>query len=101
VRRVGVLRFDTEDDRLGRREVAILRESLEKLEWSEGPEPAPRHPLRGRRSWAGRGCGGTSESCPDMTVGLGMAATRALQRQTQTVPIVFTNVGNPAACRDS
>jgi putative tryptophan/tyrosine transport system substrate-binding protein len=96
VRRIGVLTLGTEDDPNNRRFAAVLRESLEKAGWIEGRNlridlrHAANDPNRlqsDAKQLAGLGL--------DVIVGFSAAATRALQHETQTIPIVFVYVGDP------
>jgi putative ABC transport system substrate-binding protein len=98
VRRVVVLLSGTEADPLYQADLGALREALHRLGWSEG---------RNLRIDIRFGGGDLSRVraqaeelvslAPDVLVATGALQTRALQQRTQTIPIVFVNVGDPVA----
>ena len=95
VRRLGVLLWAGADDPIVQAEVAALREGLAKLGWTEGRNL--RIELR-VGSTADRYHSAAEELVsgnPDVIVTIGGPETRAAQRQTKTIPIVFMNVGDP------
>jgi putative tryptophan/tyrosine transport system substrate-binding protein len=96
VRRVGVLALLSEADPNNRKLAAVLRESLASAGWEEGRNLRldtrfagnnPNLLQAGAKQLVGLG--------PDVIVGFSAAATKALQHETQTVPIVFVYVGDP------
>jgi putative ABC transport system substrate-binding protein len=98
VRRIGILSIFEQNDPINPPQLTALRESLAKLGWIEG------HNVR----FDIRYSGGDSRrlqtladdlvhSAPDLLVVSSGPATRILQRQTRTIPIVFVNVGDPVA----
>jgi putative tryptophan/tyrosine transport system substrate-binding protein len=96
IRRIGVLSLGADDDMVNQRFVAVLRESLAKLGWIEGRNT--RIDLRYDGDDPNRlqsHAKGLVDLEPDVIVTFSAAATKALQRQTQRIPIVFVNVGDP------
>jgi len=92
MRRVGLLLPGAEDDPLYRSDIALLRDSLQKLGWTEG------HNLRIELRFGGRAYAEELLGlAPEVIVTTGVAQTRAVQRRTQTIPIVFVRVGDPVA----
>jgi putative ABC transport system substrate-binding protein len=98
VRRIGVLVGGAQNDRDEQYNLGVLREHLAKLGWVEGRN------LRIDLHWGA----GDSERMRAAAVELAHlaveviitstgAATRAAQRATQTIPIVFTAAGDPVA----
>jgi putative ABC transport system substrate-binding protein len=98
VRRVGVLLFRSESDPEYQAWLAALRQKLQELGWIEGRNL--RLDVRFDAADLVRMRGIAQELvglAPDVIVVSSSAGTRALQEQTQTVPIVFTHVGDPVA----
>jgi putative tryptophan/tyrosine transport system substrate-binding protein len=95
VRRIGVLTGGAENDQTNQTNTAAFREGLAKLGWAEdrnlridlrfGGDDPDRF-----RAYAAE----LGSLAPDVIVTNGGAATRAMQQQTQTVPIVFTGAGD-------
>ena len=95
VRRVGVLAAATEDLAIVPR---LLREGLSKLGWIDGRNL--RLDARFGAFDADRYRAYAAELVslkPDVIVTAGAPATRAVQQQTQTIPIVFIALGDPLA----
>jgi len=98
VRRVGMLHGATELDKSTSDRISVFREGLAKLGWVE-----PRNlriDLRFAGGEAGRIRAGAAELvslAPDAIVSATGPATRELQRQTQTIPIIITGLGDPTA----
>jgi putative tryptophan/tyrosine transport system substrate-binding protein len=95
-RLVGVLVLGTEDDPISQRAVGVVRESLAKLGWIEGSNIRFDFRFGGAdpdriRAYAT----GLVSLAPDVIVAFSAAATKAVQQQTRTIPIVFVNVGDP------
>src|SRR5262245_52965380 len=98
VRRIGVLGGGAQDDRDEQSNLGVLREHLAKVGWVEGRN------LRIDLRW---GAGDhermraaaeeLASLAADVIVASSGAATRAAQRATQTIPIVFTGAGDPVA----
>jgi putative ABC transport system substrate-binding protein len=94
MRRVGVLIGGAENDQTNQANIAAFREGLAKLGWAEdrnlrvdlrfGGDDPDRF-----RAYAAE----LGSLAHDVIVTSGGAATRAMQQQTQTVPIVFTGAG--------
>ena len=95
-RRVGVLTWWPEDDPAGRTQTAALAEGLAALGWIEGNniqvdyrrgsgEP-------GRMGWLAKDL---VAQRPDVLVGVATPAVTALLAETETIPIVFTEVSDP------
>jgi putative tryptophan/tyrosine transport system substrate-binding protein len=96
MRRIGVLASGTEGDPVSQAQVAALRDGLAKVGWVEARNL--RIDLRFGGGDAGRIRALAAELvslAPDVIVSSGVEATLALQRQTQTIPIVITGVGDP------
>jgi putative ABC transport system substrate-binding protein len=95
MRRIGVL--TAENDQTNQASIAALRDELAKLGWAEdrnlrvdlrfGGDDPDRF-----RAYAAE----LVSLAPDVILTAGGAATRALQQQTQTIPIVITGAGDPA-----
>jgi len=96
MRRMGVLMAYAESDREGRAWVAAFREGLQKLGWTED------RTVRSDYRWA------TSDVelmqrfakelvglQPDLILSQNTPTTRALLRQTHTIPIIFAQVADP------
>jgi putative ABC transport system substrate-binding protein len=98
VRRLGFLDAGGETDELSRASRAALAQGLAALGWVEG-----RNLKTDQRSGAGdtdrmrTSAAELVALAPDLLIGSGAAATRALQGATQTIPIVFTGGGDAAA----
>ena len=96
VRRVGVLMGVGEDDPEGQARVAGFQQGLADLNWTEGRNVqidyrwAAGEPER-MRAYAAE----LVASAPDVLIGNGTSALRALQDATQSIPIVFVLVNDP------
>ena len=95
-RHVGVLTWWPDDDPAGRTQTAALAEGLAALGWIEGNtiqldyrrgsgEP-------GRMGWLAKDL---VAQRPDVLVGVATPAVTALLAETETIPIVFTEVSDP------
>jgi putative ABC transport system substrate-binding protein len=96
MRRVGILTAFSENDQTGQTYIAGFREGLAKLGWVE--ERNMRFDLRFGGTDADRIRAYAAELVrlgPDVIVTGSAAVTREVQRQTQTIPIVITGVGDP------
>jgi putative ABC transport system substrate-binding protein len=96
-RRIGVLVIAAENDRAVTRYIGAFRESLARLGWSE--ERNLRIDLRYGSADSDRIRTLAEELVglvPDIIVTSSANVTRAVQRQTRTIPIVITAVGDPA-----
>jgi putative tryptophan/tyrosine transport system substrate-binding protein len=95
VRRVGVLMALPEDDPDTKARLAGLRQGLEALGWFEGRNVR----IDYRFAPAGVGAQVLAKELvalqPDVIVGNASPVTGALQRETRTIPIVFTGVADP------
>jgi putative ABC transport system substrate-binding protein len=96
VRRIGVLAGGAENDKTVQATIAAFREGLTKLGWAE--ERNLRIDLRFAgddpdrfRAYAAE----LARLAPDAIVTASGAATRAMQQQTRTIPIVITGAGDP------
>jgi putative ABC transport system substrate-binding protein len=98
MRRIGMLFFGPEDDPTTLSRLKSFEDEFRRLGWNEGhniaidvrfgagnPENA--------RAYAGE----LVKLAPDLIVAQSGASTRAVQAQTMTIPIVFVEVGDPAA----
>ena len=98
VRRIGVLMPSDENDPVWKPHISAFAQALADLGWTDGRN------VRTDVRWAG---GDTNRIRalaqelvglqPDIIVTNGTPATAALQRETQTIPIVFANVTDPVA----
>lgn len=98
MRRVGVLSGFAENDPAAATSMAGFRNGLAKLGWIE--QRNLRIDLRFGGTDAERLRVYAAELVdlnPDVIVSHGLAATRLLQQQTTTIPIVFVNVGDPVS----
>src|SRR6516165_6979239 len=98
MRRVGVLMGFDEGDPLWKTNLSAFTQALAGLGWTDGRNV--RMDLRGGGGDATRLRALAQELValqPDIIVTGGTAATAALQRATQTIPIVFANVSDPVA----
>jgi putative ABC transport system substrate-binding protein len=96
MRRIGVLVGLKKDDPDTKARLAGFRQKLESLGWSGG------HSVRIDYRFAPAGFRAQALAKdlialqPDVILSVASPATRALQRATQTVPIVFVNVSDPS-----
>jgi putative ABC transport system substrate-binding protein len=98
LRRIGVLPQFSEADLLNLPDLPVFREALAKLGWAE--DRNLRIDVRFAGADAERIQALATELvalAPDVLVAAGGVATRELQRQTKTIPIVFTGAGDPNA----
>jgi putative ABC transport system substrate-binding protein len=98
IRRIGVLMSGDENDPAGKLRYSAFTQALAGLGWADGRNV--RMDLRWGRGDTNRIRALAQELVglqPDIIVTSGTPATAALQRETPTIPIVFTNVGDPVA----
>ena len=98
VRRIGVLASGTEHDQVSQAQVAALRDGLTQAGWVEGRNL--RIDLRFGGGDAERIRAFAAELvslAPEVIVTSGSEQTLMLQRQTQTIPLVTTGVGDAVA----
>jgi putative tryptophan/tyrosine transport system substrate-binding protein len=96
MRGVGALALLTEDDFNNRRFAALLRENLATAGWTEGRNLRLDFRFAANDSKLLQASAKQLvSSSPDVIVSYSAAATRALQHETQIVPIVFVYVGDP------
>jgi putative ABC transport system substrate-binding protein len=98
VRHIGVLMPFDENDPLGKLRLSAFTQGLADLGWTDGRN------VRMDLRWAG---GDTNRRRapaqelvglqPDIILAVGTVSTAALQRETQTIPIVFVNMRDPVA----
>ena len=98
VRRIGVLMAGDENDPGTKRRVSAFTQALADLGWTDGRN------VRMDLRWYGADINQARALAqelvglqPDIIVTGGTATTAALQRATQTIPIVFANVSDPVA----
>ncbi|MEO6624859.1 MAG: ABC transporter substrate-binding protein [Burkholderiaceae bacterium] len=96
VRRIGVLMGYAEDDSEAQSRLAIFRKTLAGLGWNEGRN------LRIETRWSAGDVVRASALArelvalqPDVILGSTTPVTAALQKETSTIPIVFTVVSDP------
>jgi putative ABC transport system substrate-binding protein len=98
VRRIGVLMSYDEDDLEVKRRVSAFTQALAGLGWTVGRNV--RMDLRGAGGDINRIRALAQELVglqPDIILANGSSATIPLQRETRTIPIVFTNLSDPVA----
>jgi putative tryptophan/tyrosine transport system substrate-binding protein len=97
VRRVGVLMGLAENDPDARMRLAMFRQTLEKLGWSEGRNV--RIDYRYSPATSAEQAQGLAKELvglqPDLIVAQSNAMALAVQRETRTIPIVFAGVVDP------
>src|SRR6516165_9290757 len=98
VRRIGVLMLGDENDPLEKTFVSAFTQALAGLGWTDGRN------LRMELRWFGDDSNRIRALAqelvglqPDIIATNGTLATAAVQRETQTIPIVFANGGDPVA----
>jgi putative ABC transport system substrate-binding protein len=98
VRRIGVLDVGSESGPGSQAQWIVFREELAKLGWTEGRN------LESHFRFAGENLDRLQSDAmelvrlaPEVLVTSGGAATKAMQRQTQGIPIVFAAGGDPTA----
>ena len=96
VRRIGVLMPYDENDPEPKRRVSAFTQALADLGWTDGRN------VRMDLRWAGADTNRIRALAqdlvglqPDIILANATPATVALQRETRTIPIVFTGVGDP------
>ena len=93
IRRIGVLSGRSEDAEL-RGWIMVLKQRLEQLGWREND--TFRIDLRsGEIETSSALAGALVASSPDVIIAIGNPGVVALQRETRSIPIVFTQVGDP------
>jgi putative ABC transport system substrate-binding protein len=98
MRRVGMLTGLDENDPVSKTQVSAFTQALADLGWTDGRNV--RIDLRRYGGDANRMRALAQELVglqPDIIVTSNTPATAAVQRETQTIPIVFANVGDPVA----
>jgi putative ABC transport system substrate-binding protein len=98
VRRISVLMSFDENDPEGKRRYSAFTQALADLGWTDGRN------VRMDLRWPGADINRIRALAqqlvgqqPDIILAGGTPATAALQRETQTIPIIFANVGDPVA----
>ncbi len=95
-RRIGVLTWWPDDDPAGRTQTAALAEGLAALGWVEGKNIEIEYRRGsgepGRMGWLAKDL---VAQRPDVLVGVATPAVTALLAETETIPIVFTEVSDP------
>ena len=96
VRRIGVLMAYAESDPEVQARVAAFRDGLQKLGWTEGRN------IRINHLWTAIDAESRQRFAkelvalqPDLIVTDSTPTTAALQQQTRTIPIIFTNISDP------
>jgi putative ABC transport system substrate-binding protein len=95
IRHLGVLDGAVEDDPLEQEQLAVLRQSLEKLGWSEGRNLRIDYrfaPVAGQEQARARELIALK---PDVIYAGGTPVAAALQRESRGIPIVFVRVSDP------
>ena len=96
MRRIGVLMNAVENKPLGQARVAIFRQVLQQLGWSDGANVRidirwGQNDIDRERKYAAE----LVTLAPDVVLAAGTMSVAALQRETRTIPIVFNNVSDP------
>jgi putative ABC transport system substrate-binding protein len=99
VRRIGVLLPGDENDPAARTLVSEFIQALAGLGWTDGRNVQIVLRSGGDINRIGTLARELVALQPDIIVTTGAAVTAAVQRETQTIPIVFRNVGDPVAQR--
>ena len=96
IRRIGILMNAVADDPQGQARIAAFQQTLQQLGWNEG------HNVRIDIRWGGndverdrRYAAELIALAPDVIVAAGTLSVAALQRDSQTIPIVFNSVSDP------
>jgi putative ABC transport system substrate-binding protein len=96
MRCVGVLANTAENNPVGQARIAVFQQELQKLGWIDGRN------LRIEYRWPGGNADNTRKYAaelvaltPDVILASGTSTVMALQRETRTIPIVFTIVADP------
>jgi putative ABC transport system substrate-binding protein len=96
VRRIGVLLGFAESDRDAQSGLALFREELQKLGWTEGRNVEMEiHAAGGDVETIKRFAKELVALQPDLIVTSSTPATAALLQQTRTIPVIFVLVGDP------
>jgi putative tryptophan/tyrosine transport system substrate-binding protein len=96
VRRIGMLTFYSQTDREGQARIAVFLDTLQRLGWTDGRNV--RVEYRWSAGDAVREKASAAElvrSTTDMIVVAGWTGLAELQRLTNTIPVVFTQVSDP------
>jgi putative ABC transport system substrate-binding protein len=98
IRRIGVLWQGDENDPLAKARISAFTQALADLGWTDGRN------MRMDLRWAGPDINPIRALAqeliglqPDIILASPTPVTVALRRETQTIPIVFVNVGDPIA----
>jgi putative ABC transport system substrate-binding protein len=96
MRRIGVLMNRAANDSEGQARLAAFQQSLQQLGWSDG------HNVRIDTCWGAddvdseRRCAAELVAlAPDLILAAGTLSVAALQRETRSIPVVFSNVTDP------
>jgi putative ABC transport system substrate-binding protein len=96
MRRIGVLANTAANNPVGQARIAVFQQELPKLGWIDGRN------VRIEYRWSGGNADNTRKYAaelvaltPDVILASGTSTVMALQRETRTVPIVFTIVADP------
>ena len=96
MRRVGILMSGTESDPESQARVAVFRQALEQLGWSEGRNIHIDIRFAAIRTDQYSALANEMIALhPDVILGHTTPVAAALQRESRTVPIVFVNVSDP------
>jgi putative tryptophan/tyrosine transport system substrate-binding protein len=96
VRRIGVLLGIAENDRDAQSGLALFREELRKLGWTEGRNIEMEiHAAGGDVESIKRFAKELVALHPDLIVTISTPATAAVFQQTRTIPVIFVEVGDP------
>ena len=98
MRRIGVLMWGDDNDRVWKPRLSAFTQALADLGWTDGRN------VRMDLRWAGDDINRIRALAqelvglqPDIILTIGTAATVALQRETRVIPIVFAGAGDPVA----
>jgi putative tryptophan/tyrosine transport system substrate-binding protein len=96
VRRVGFLHALAENDPVAQARVAMLREGLARLGWTERNVRIEPRFTDGDSDQMQAYAGELVDSAPDVIVASSTPALAALRQATRTIPIIFSSVSDPA-----
>ena len=96
MRRIGMLIATREDDAEGQRRVALLRQGLKELGWTEGRNISVDYRwVGGDAARAKANAAELVSQKPDLIIANSTLSLAAVRNETSTIPIVFLVVGDP------
>jgi len=96
VRRIGILTLYSQTDREGQARIAAFLDTLQRLGWTDGRNVRIEYRwIAGDVDRQKASAAELVRSTPDLIVVSGLTALAELQRLTNTIPVVFTQVSDP------